>query len=261
MSLKTVLRALFYNAILGSWYTFSAYKSTIAVTFLAALSSFLTYFFLGSSIELQRGIQDYGTQNAVAFMLSGLFLSQLANPFRHNFNLHLNSFYYSFSRPISPYLLLIEDWLSIYLKFNVFPVLIYAVAIIFSQNLNVRLCSLVVFVILWILMNVGLNFLENGIVYFTKRAEPVKLTFRFIEYVFSGQYFPLTVLPAFLQQSVWLLPFSWAYMVWRKVLFQGLSILSTEYLVYFVASILTLMVGLYFFKKGYDKIYREGLVL
>lgn len=197
----------------------------------------------------------------LGFILSGLLLSQIANPFRHNFSLHLSSFYYSFSRPIRPYLILIQDWLSIYVKFNAYPVLIYAIAIVSLQNLSMRLELILLFLVLWIVMSIGLYFLENGIVYITKKAEPVSIAFRFFEYVFSGQYFPLTILPPILQQFVWILPYSWAYLVWRKILFEELSVISLEYFTFIVASIFTFLVGLCILRKGHDKIYHEGLVL
>ena len=67
--------------------------------------------------------------------------------------------------------------------------------------------------------------------------------------------FPLTILPTYVQQITWLLPFSWAYLVGRKVFFQGLAILSPEYLAYTVATVLTLTLGYLSFKKDcYDRI-------
>lgn len=177
------------------------------------------------------------------------------------YNMNLSSFYYSFSRPIRPYLILIQDWLSIYVKFNAYPVLIYAIAIVSLQNLSMRLELILLFLVLWIVMSIGLNFLENGIVYIAKKAEPVSIAFRFFEYVFSGQYFPLTILPPILQQFVWLLPYSWAYLVWRKILFEELPVISLEYFTFIIASVSTFLVGLCILRKGHDKIYREGLVL
>lgn len=261
MNIKAVLRSLWYYSILGNWYEIVAYRSVIVTTAVGTIGSFLTYYFLGYSIIYQRGILEYGVSMPLGFILSGLLLSQIANPFRYNFPLHLSSFYYSFSRPIPPYLILIQTWLSIYVKFNAYPVLIYAIAIASLKNLSMRLESILLFLVLWMTMSIGLNFLENGVVYITKKAEPVSLAFRFFEYVFSGQYFPLTILPPILQQFVWLLPYSWAYLVWRKILFEELPVISLEYFTFIIASISTFLVGLCILRKGYNKIYCEGLVL
>ncbi|MBO3753663.1 MAG: hypothetical protein FGF53_02095 [Candidatus Brockarchaeota archaeon] len=289
VNIKAVLRSLWYYSILGNWYEIVAYRSVIVTTAVGTIGSFLTYYFLGYSIIYQRGILEYGVSMPLGFILSGLLLSQIANPFRYNFPLHLSSFYYSFSRtrllsqianpfrynfplhlssfyysfsrPIPPYLILIQTWLSIYVKFNAYPVLIYAIAIASLKNLSMRLESILLFLVLWMTMSIGLNFLENGVVYITKKAEPVSLAFRFFEYVFSGQYFPLTILPPILQQFVWLLPYSWAYLVWRKILFEELPVISLEYFTFIIASISTFLVGLCILRKGYNKIYCEGLVL
>jgi len=259
--IRLTLRALWHYAILGSLYDIAAYKSMILMTVLGVLGSFLTYYFLGYSIVYQRGIADYGVESPLAFILSGLLLAQMANPFRYNFPLHLRVFYYVYSRPSPPWLFLLEDWLSIYLKYNLLPVLIYAYALLATSGLRADPLAVALFIPFWVSMNVGLNLLENGLVYHVKRGEPVSLALKFIEYVFSGQYFPLTILPEVLRSAVWLYPLSWAYLVWRKALFEGLGVMSTEFLIYVAASLTSLAAGLAVYRSGYMKIYREGLVL
>jgi len=45
------------------------------------------------------------------------------------------------------------------------------------------------------------------------------------------------------------------------VLFEGMRILSREYVVYAIAAILTFLSGYAIYRRGFMKIYREGLVL
>ncbi len=200
------LRSLWYYSVWGSFYTFLAYKSTILMTVLGVLGSFLTYYFLGYSIVYQRGIVDYGVGNPLAFILSGMLLAQIANPFRYNFPLHLQSFHYAYSRPIPPVLVLVRDWVAIYTQYNAYIVLVYAAALLLSGRVAPDPLSLTAFLLLWIAMNVGLNLFENGLVYHVKKGEPISMAVRFLEYVFSGQYFLLTILPEPLKNAVWLLP-------------------------------------------------------
>ncbi len=154
---RRVLRVLWYYTIPIMAYEFVSYKSTVLMLVTDILAPLLTYYFLGSSIVYQRGIADYGTSSPVLFLLSGILLGRMVNPFRYSFALHLGSFYQAYSSPIPPWLILLRDWIAIFLRYILPPTLVYALTLAALGGISADPLALALFIPLWILMNVGLN--------------------------------------------------------------------------------------------------------
>jgi len=261
MKVKTVLRAIWYYCFIGGWKARTAYKANFAANIASLLLSVATYYFIGYSIIYQRGIVRYGTDSPLGFLLSGILLTRIVNPFRLYFPLTVRDFYYLYSRPVSPALILLQEWISAYIWFTGIEITLYAVILASTQNLNVRPESLFAFIALCILMNIGYNLFESGLTYITKKKTPIFFARQAAHLLFSGELFPVTALPVPLQQIALLYPYTWTYIAWRKILFSAMTITDPDFIAFTIASLTMFLLGLTVFKTGYNEIYKKGLVL
>ena len=109
-------------------------------------------------------------------------------------------------------------------------------------------------------MAIGLNLLENGVVYIVKQETAVRIMRREVHALLSGESIPVTALPGVLQYMAACYPPSLAYKVWRKVLFAAAPLADPEFSVFLVVSFTTFLIGLAIFRHGYRKIYENGFV-
>mgnify|MGYP000167906204 CR=1 FL=1 len=260
MGLREVLRMLWFASFINYWYNLKAYKSEFVSLAARCVISIVVYYFWGYSIVYQKGIQSYGTESPLGFILSGILLAEFMG-FRWAFSLHMQTFYHVFSRPVSPHLQVFREWFVFntthIIPFRIIPC---ALLIIATQRLNIRLEALLVFLALSTLLCFGQHFMELGATFVFKKERPVLFAFEVLE-EFSGRAFPITILPETAQQILSFYPPTWAYLVWRKVLFAGMPVTDPEFLVFSAASLVMFLSGLAVFRVGVNKIYREGLVL
>ena len=112
-----------------------------------------------------------------------------------------------------------------------------------------------------ILQSIGLNFITGGVRLIVKRGELFQTMLEYGQQLFGGKQFPTNIMPGILQSLTIVFPQYWALLIWRKILFENMSVFTHEFLIFSIVSGLTFLVGLFMVRKGIDKIYIEGLVL
>jgi ABC-2 type transport system permease protein len=104
-----------------------------------------------------------------------------------------------------------------------------AAAIIFRANLDwANIACATVTVVLVVLANAGLGLINAGFVLVTKRPSPLAQLLGLVTTLLAGVYYPIQVLPKWLQSFGYLLPATYAFDALRHTLLQGASLNDIE---------------------------------
>ena len=115
-----------------------------------------------------------------------------------------------------------------------------------------------------ILSHLGLGIVIAGVVLVYKQADPVTFMISLFLEFFAGALFPLQLLDNYppLAFASQLMPYTYALDALRKSLLQGATILNIDILfdlaLLAIYALILLPLGLWSFKRGYDKIRVEG---
>lgn len=98
---------------------------------------------------------------------------------------------------------------------------------VFGADLNwLSIFSAFIIVFLTIFANIGLGLINAGFVLVTKRPSPLARLTKVITNLFSGVYYPVAILPDWLQVFSYLLPATYAFEALRTVMLQGRPLLD-----------------------------------
>lgn len=260
--LKILFRSLPWW-VYSTWIERKMYKSQLVLFVLDTVLGALSYGLLGYSILLQKGIEEYGTSSALAFMVSGMAIHQLLRPFYQQLGISPISIYSFLSSPLPFWVVVANNCLSGFcwaiMDFAPYMVIL----LIFDPKLDVNLLFLAVFLCLSIFATLGLGLIVRGVILIVKQGDPVSWLIYFLGALFSGRIFPVSVLPPTVQALSWALPETWINYLWRIVLFSGETahkavhgflILGAMGIILFATGVLTVSCGI-------KKIKREGLIL
>lgn len=114
-------------------------------------------------------------------------------------------------------------WNFLFTAFNVFIYLLFG-ALVFGVNLskaNVAVALLVL--LLTILVFSGMGIISASFIMVLKRGDPINWLFGSASSLLGGTYFPITVLPAWLQKFAYLVPLFYALRAMRLAVLQGFT--------------------------------------
>ena len=237
-----------------------SYRSLFISDYASMFLNILIYYYLGTSIVYQTGIDNYGTTSALSFIISGMLLDIAFNPLRYNFELHPINFYKTLSSPKPIWLFFLQNWAFVLVYIAFYPIL-YALLLHGFCQLDINYASLVLFTLCMILQSIGLNFITGGVSLIVKRGDLIQTILEYGQQLFGGKQFPTNIMPGILQSLALIFPQYWALLIWRKILFENMFFLNQEFTLFTLVSILTFILGMLMVQKGIDKIYIEGLVL
>ncbi|MFH1445125.1 MAG: hypothetical protein ABIF08_01445 [Nanoarchaeota archaeon] len=143
--------------------------------------------------------------------------------------------------------------------FFLIQIVAYETTTFFSMGILLTiLASFAIFVV----GQLGFTMMTVGSKLYLKKGDPISFTIEKLNQFFSGQVFPLRLLPAFLAFLPTVLPAAYVILIWRDSLFLGKTIFDgtmTNIMIGgIVVSAVIFAVGLLFFYKGIERAKVEG---
>jgi ABC-2 type transport system permease protein len=249
----------------------SSYKLAFLFNLFAVFFSLLAYFFIDKLFgqKIVGHLQEFGV-NYFSYVLLGMaFFSYIGvgmGSFAHQIRSEqiqgtLEAILLSptgiptilFSLAVWNFILATCDML-IYILLGIF---------LFKINFaNVNLFSAFVILLLVITSFSGLGILSAGFILVFKRANHVSWVIANLEGLIGGVYFPITVLPAWLQHLAQFFPITYAIRAIQLAVYRGYSVIQLAkeigFLLFF--SLLLLPASLLSFKYALNKIRRQGSI-
>lgn len=137
--------------------------------------------------------------------------------------------------------------------------------VILGLKINVSadvVLSVIPFFAISILSMAGLGLASSGIIIITKQGDPLMFAMHWMNRLFTGIYFPVSILPVFLKFISKGLPLTYALDGLRLILFNGFSlfhpIVFKNFLILILFCLILLPLGLFSFKLGYNRARKAG---
>jgi ABC-2 type transport system permease protein len=154
-------------------------------------------------------------------------------------------------------------WGYLYATYEVLLYLLLGV-ILFGVHMGAaNLFSVLVVLVLTILSFSSFGILSAAFVLVYKRGDPINYLFGTLSSLLGGVYYPISVLPGFLQSCSALLPVTYALRAMRHALLQGMSVgqLGFDLAILSLFAILGLPVSLWIFQRALHRAKAEGTLL
>ncbi|HZD60061.1 MAG TPA: ABC transporter permease [Anaerolineae bacterium] len=209
-----------------------SYRFSFLMHFLSIFLSVAIFFFIskliGSSVSAH--LKDYGG-NYFSFALVGIAFSNFLGTGLSSFSSIISSAQSEGTveamlvtpTKVSSIIVMASIWDFLMTTFDVLVYLALG-ALLFGLNLsqsNIPAAALIIF--LTILASSGLGIISASFIMVLKRGDPVNWLFGSFSSFIGGTYFPVTVLPDWLQKVSYLFPMFYALRAMRHAVLQGFS--------------------------------------
>lgn len=247
----------------------TTYRFAFALHLLGILFSVATYYFLARLMgpTVEEGLAEYGG-SYFAFVLIGIAFWTYLSTALYAFSgpLHLEqvtgTLEAMLATPTSPLAILLGSSLWSFLLASA-NVLLYLLVGQFLFGLHLSLgggLAALVVLGLTVVSFAGLGIMASGFILVLKRGEPVTWAFAAFSSLLGGVFYPVTILPEWLQTISALLPLTYALHALRLALLQGASwaSLMQDMAVLLLFSVATLGMGLLAFRYAVRRAKMEG---
>ena len=151
-------------------------------------------------------------------------------------------------------------WSFLFTAFNVFIYLLFG-ALFFNLNLskaNVLAATIILF--LTIIIFSGIGIVSASFIMVLKRGDPINWLFGSFSSLLGGTYFPITVLPAWLQKASYFIPLFYALRAMRHAVLQGYTflMLGKDITILCIFAICILPISLFCFRFAVKRAKIEG---
>lgn len=142
-------------------------------------------------------------------------------------------------------------------------IIFVVVAVGFHMQLQANLWLSLFILALSIICISGIGLIAAGIIMVTKRGEPITWSFSTLSGFLSGVIFPIAVLPGWLQKVSAILPPTYALSALRKALIIDATFADVrgDVIILALMSLLTIPLGVFVFRWGFNKARREGTLV
>lgn len=250
----------------------ASYKSVFIFDFISIAFSVFTFFFLAKLFADKAGgyLVSYGG-DYFSFVLIGIAFSGYLTAAMGSFtqaiseeqaNGTLEAILLSPTK-ISTVLICGSIWNFIFTSLRVIVYLLLG-RLFFGLNLtNINLASSIIILILTIISFSGLGIMSCAFVLVLKRGDPINWLFNGLSRFFSGVYFPVAILPLWMQKLSLLLPLTYSLEAMRKSLILGSSIkeLMPQILALSIYTMLFLPLSILSFKAAIKKAKKDGSLI
>lgn len=222
-----------------------------------------TWYFFGSSISYQKGIQTYGTSSPLAFIVSGLSLRfVLSKALSIGAFLKPSNFENALLRPVPLWVqaTTLNAWQIIWSTIHAAAYL--GVGIVLGMQLNVEIGSALAVFSIAMVLYIGYGILSSGCILIIKQVDVSNWIREILESLLSGRLFPVSVLPLWLSYASWVLPETRIYFLWRQTLLSHATIFdfSQDFLILSIMTAVVLTLGYQIWRYGVKKCKTEGVI-
>jgi ABC-2 type transport system permease protein len=251
------------------WFVMVSYRFATALAIIEVASGLLIYFFIDRLFgqEVVGYLTPYGV-GYFAYVLLGLALfsfmgtgiSGLAA--QVSWEQVMGTLEVIFATPLRPAMLALGLSLSgiLYACAEMASYLLFGVVLLGAPVGNANILSVVVILVLAVISFNSLGLLAASVIIIFKRGNPVAWMFQGVAGLLGGVYFPVEVLPQWLQSLSALIPVTYAVRGLELAVYQGASIstLWGEILPLAFLAALLLPLGLFGFAAAIRRAKRDG---
>lgn len=130
----------------------------------------------------------------------------------------------------------------------------------FNVKLNANIVTSVLILVISSIAMMGIGMLSAGFIMRYKRGDPISWTLGLLTGLLSGIYYPVDILPSYLQVISKILPPTYAVSALRKATLLGASVkdVSQEIIILCFFAVITVFCGLVFFQYCFNEARKEG---
>jgi len=262
----------FVNFVIRDFFIAISYKINLVIGMIGMFFGVLKFGFMAHFLQFGNSfpsLSSYGGSLISYLITGGIFMSYV--------NVAMNSFKSAIrSEQISgtlEYLLLsdtpiyqiiIFSGISNFLWTTLDAIsVLLVVSVIFDMKMNINFGLSLFIILITIICISGIGFASAGIIMVTKKGDPIGWLFTTLTGVLSGVFYPISFLPKWIRFFSYLLPPTYALKALRKALLTGSSFASVKSQIYvlLLMTIITVPIGVFVFKKGYDRARVEGSLI
>jgi len=246
----------------------TSYRLAFGLNFVNMLVGVISFYYLSRLIEAGNTtlLAEYGN-NAAAFIVVGTTFNAFVA-------LALRS--YSGSVSSEQVLGIIEHWwmartpLLLLVVFSTFWEFLWPLAtslvtfgmlaLAFQVSFSVDLPAAIIVFLLTLTSTSGLGMMSAGVIMVSKHGDPIGFLWGVLSGLLSGVYYPIAVLPGWLQAVSAALPTTYALRALRAALINGASLydIRAELAILVAFTLVTVPLGLWAFQAGFNRARREG---
>jgi len=266
--MKTLIKFLWF--IKRGFFTWISYKWMVLMNFLTWIMQVLWLYFLGklglNAVEFQR----YNV-NFFSFIIIGFIFESFSSASIYGFR---DALYTEQVEGTLESALMSTTSLSLYAigqgiwrfcKAGIGTLVIIITSLLLGMKITISLgniLSLIPFFIIAIISLMGLGIASSGISIVIKQGDPLMFAITWGNRLVTGVYYPVSILPSFLQMVSKIFPLTYALDGLRLILFNGYTLFHPEvfknFIILFLFCIILIPLGLKLFEWGYEKARKEG---
>lgn len=246
-----------------------SYKLSFFFQFFGIFLSILTFYFISVMIGDSSipSLEVYGG-DYFSFVLVGLglelYIFTSINTFSDNIRIGqmMGTLEYMMVTPTEVYTIILSSslWSFFYATIQVVVLLLLGVFVFGLDFTYFNLLGALIILVLSIISLSSLGIISASFIMIFKQGDPINWVFTSLSSLFGGVFFPITVLPSYLQFFSYLLPITYALNGMRKALLQGLGLgaLSFEIGVLLLFCLILIPLSIFSFRYAVNVARKEG---
>ncbi len=247
----------------------TSYRLAFVMRFAGIFISIATFFFIAQLFgeETIPQLEAYGG-NYFSFVLIGIAFSGLLTVGLSTFSRSISTAQAQGTleamlvtpTKLSLIVLFSSLWSFLFTALNVMVYLIIGSLLFGADFSNANLVASFLILALTIPVFSGIGILSASFIIVLKRGDPINWVFGSLSTLMGGTFFPIEVMPAWLQKFAYVFPIFYALRAMRQALIQGatLSALSTDILVLATMAALVLPLSIVAFKYAVKQAKIDG---
>lgn len=253
------------------WVTLTSYKIDFALKYLGLFVNVTIFYFLSKMMQSTANpyLSKYGG-DYTAFILIGVTFHSFMSTAMQSFSSSIMreqtagtlEFLLMSKTRLSEILIFSALWNFILVLINSSVIFVFAI-LIFRIHFAANVLLTFLILILTILAFSGIGMMSAGMIIAFKQGDPIDWIFSIATGLLSGVFFPIKVLPEFLQKFAMLLPTTHALEALRSALLNNatFSDVSREIFILLLFFIITIPTGIGLFYWGFNKARKEGTLV
>jgi len=259
----------FYVFIKRGFLVFISYKLQLILSVVSVFISLISFYFMVNFLDLSKfnpKLSSLGG-NYLSFLIIGTIYISLTSVGQSSFaetiseeqNLGtLEQLFVSktplwqilFFSSIWNYLITIINMILVLLIYNHF----------FDVKLNANIPASIVILLISSIAMMGIGIMSAGFIIRFKRGDPISWILGILTGLLSGIYYPVSILPKYLQAISKILPPTYAIAALRKTALSNANIsqVSNEIIILIIFALITVPLGLIIFKKSFNYARKQG---
>lgn len=259
----------FFVFVKRGFLVFISYKIQLVLSIVSVFFSLISFYFMVNFLDLQTFNPKLSSMggNYLSFLVIGTIYvglmsvgqSSFAETISEEQSLGTLEQLFVSKTPLWQILVFSSIWNYLITIVNmVLSIVIYN--LFFNVKLDANILTSVVILVVSSIAMMGIGMLSAGFIMRYKRGDPISWILGLLTGLLSGIYYPIDILPSYLQALSKILPPTYAISALRKatLLNATLTDVSQELLILCIFALFTITCGLLFFQYSFNQARKEG---